>query len=387
LDKEKKMFIANTAPSQGRNSRFQTFQKQINGAGRISFMSRGNRVLILLAILLIGHSSLAQQPEGYGTSADSTTISCITAGCGGGGVFPPGSIGTLEDNPFGVSANTMVQDTEGAADAHANLVDIAPGLRTLVLTGQATGSATGSTGRGGSGRGDCSALQGYIYSGPPTTLTVTADLSGTFSGPISGQNSALDGIFGRLYLFMDTFSIEQINFEVTDPDYGTARLGCIGECYVAEEEISLSIGDGDPNTDTGNFEVSLDDGDSFYLYATFVIAAAGGGSATSLNSFEVSFDDITGLSSELEEVPDFCGDDGTVFLGSDMALPLDCYVNGLDYSVLADQWMENTCVDPSWCDGADIDESGSVDDEDLILFAEEWLACSDPEEEDCDMFL
>lgn len=376
----------NMALNPGRNSKFLSLQNKIDRTNGISFM-RGIGVLWFMVMLLIGRSALAQQPEGYGTSAESTTISCSTAGCSGGGVFPPGSIGTQENNPFGLSASTMVQDTEGTAEAHGNLVEIAPGLRTLVMTGQATGDVTGSTGRGGSGRGSSTALQGYYYSGPATTLTVTADLSGTFSGPTSGANSSLDGIFGRLYLFNDSFSISQINFEVTHPDFGSARLNCLWECYIPEDEISLSIEDGDPNSDTGNFVVSLDDGDSFYLYGTFYIGAAGGGAATSLSSFEVSFSDTTGLSSELPEPqPDFCGDDGTVYLGSDMAQPRDCYVSNLDFTVMADQWMETTCADPAWCNGADLDESGMVDDGDLILFAEEWLACTDPQEEDCDIF-
>jgi peptidoglycan/xylan/chitin deacetylase (PgdA/CDA1 family) len=43
------------------------------------------------------------------------------------------------------------------------------------------------------------------------------------------------------------------------------------------------------------------------------------------------------------------------------------------YAVFADHWMAHNCTEPSWCDTADIDQSGAVDIFDLCLLAERWL--------------
>ncbi len=166
------------------------------------------------------------------------------------------------------------------------------------MIGQAAGSVGGSTGRGGAGIADSTALNGYFYNGPSTTVTITGTLTGTFSGPTSGQNSNLDGIFGDLYLFTDEFAIDEINFEVEDND--SAMLGCLGECYQADDQISVTIID-TGSTLTGSFDLDLDDGDSFVLYARFGIGAAGGGTAVSMSSFEVSVSSTNGLTSLVPE--------------------------------------------------------------------------------------
>ncbi|MGD0573644.1 MAG: kelch repeat-containing protein [Sedimentisphaerales bacterium] len=48
-------------------------------------------------------------------------------------------------------------------------------------------------------------------------------------------------------------------------------------------------------------------------------------------------------------------------------------VNFIDYAIFANYWMDDTCSDPNWCNGADFDHSGSVDMLDLATFAEYWL--------------
>ncbi len=246
---------------------------------------------LLLAALGMPTVAMAG-PLGFGTYGTSTTISCITAGCPGGGVFPPGSIGPTDDNPYGFSATSSVSDTEGTADVWGELIPVNSVLNTLCNRGQATGHATGSTGRGGAGRGDSTAIDGYTYNGPGTTLTVTATLSGTFNGPTSGQNSNLDGIEGRLYAFTDEFAINDITDEL---DF-TARLGCLGECYSPDDQVTTFINDSGQDL-VEDIVLNLSNGDQFYLYTTFFIGAAGGGDATSMNSFEISFSDTTGLTS------------------------------------------------------------------------------------------
>jgi len=43
------------------------------------------------------------------------------------------------------------------------------------------------------------------------------------------------------------------------------------------------------------------------------------------------------------------------------------------YAVLATRWMACDCMEPAWCDTADLDQSGAVDISDLCVLAERWL--------------
>jgi len=51
----------------------------------------------------------------------------------------------------------------------------------------------------------------------------------------------------------------------------------------------------------------------------------------------------------------------------------DGIVNLLDYSVLAFCWQADDCSDPDGCQKADLDRDGTVDVDDLLLFADDWL--------------
>jgi hypothetical protein len=49
-------------------------------------------------------------------------------------------------------------------------------------------------------------------------------------------------------------------------------------------------------------------------------------------------------------------------------------VNFIDFSFFADHWEQNFCNEANgYCDGTDLDQSGSVDNLDLEIFAELWL--------------
>lgn len=54
-------------------------------------------------------------------------------------------------------------------------------------------------------------------------------------------------------------------------------------------------------------------------------------------------------------------------------LDLDGAVNFTDYAVFADNWMDDTCCDPNWCEGSDFNHSGAVDFVDLLDFVSYWL--------------
>lgn len=50
----------------------------------------------------------------------------------------------------------------------------------------------------------------------------------------------------------------------------------------------------------------------------------------------------------------------------------DTIVDFADYAILASYWQQG-CSGPGWCDGADLDQSGSVNLYDLAMFCDYWL--------------
>jgi hypothetical protein len=48
-------------------------------------------------------------------------------------------------------------------------------------------------------------------------------------------------------------------------------------------------------------------------------------------------------------------------------------VNFSDFSLLASHWKDSNCIGPGWCNGTDLDETGKVDTNDLMLFTDFWL--------------
>jgi len=56
----------------------------------------------------------------------------------------------------------------------------------------------------------------------------------------------------------------------------------------------------------------------------------------------------------------------------------DGIVNFVDFEVFASYWQATDCADPGWCQGADIDSTGSVDGNDLGLFVDFWVERADP---------
>jgi hypothetical protein len=51
----------------------------------------------------------------------------------------------------------------------------------------------------------------------------------------------------------------------------------------------------------------------------------------------------------------------------------DTRVDLADFAILTSYWQENGCNDPNWCEGTDLDTNGTVDANDLMLFADYWL--------------
>jgi hypothetical protein len=53
-------------------------------------------------------------------------------------------------------------------------------------------------------------------------------------------------------------------------------------------------------------------------------------------------------------------------------IDMDCVVNMHDLCLMSEQWIK-TCIDPHWCDSADLDRNGSMDFADVFPLAEHWL--------------
>jgi hypothetical protein len=58
-------------------------------------------------------------------------------------------------------------------------------------------------------------------------------------------------------------------------------------------------------------------------------------------------------------------------------------VNLIDLAEFVSHWLEDNCINSDWCNGADYDQSSSVDLRDLSFFSEQWMLCTDPAKQDC----
>lgn len=53
----------------------------------------------------------------------------------------------------------------------------------------------------------------------------------------------------------------------------------------------------------------------------------------------------------------------------------DCFVDFVDFGILASRWRASDCCAPDWCDGADFEPDGDVDFADLSVLTGQWLLC------------
>jgi YD repeat-containing protein len=53
---------------------------------------------------------------------------------------------------------------------------------------------------------------------------------------------------------------------------------------------------------------------------------------------------------------------------------IDGIVNFEDFAILASRWLEQDCIRPDWCEGADINWNTKAGIEDLAILAQQWLA-------------
>ena len=66
-------------------------------------------------------------------------------------------------------------------------------------------------------------------------------------------------------------------------------------------------------------------------------------------------------------------------LAWEMSLPLSPDIDGdnnvdlVDFARLSGKWLESDCAGSKWCDGCDLNKSGTVEVSDLVILTEEWL--------------
>ncbi|MBN1126329.1 MAG: right-handed parallel beta-helix repeat-containing protein [Sedimentisphaerales bacterium] len=69
---------------------------------------------------------------------------------------------------------------------------------------------------------------------------------------------------------------------------------------------------------------------------------------------------------------------GRIDIGCDEAVLRDYhpdqYVNLFDFDIFSKHWMQTDCQEPEWCSQADLNLDGQVDFQDVVIFAEHWLA-------------
>jgi hypothetical protein len=51
----------------------------------------------------------------------------------------------------------------------------------------------------------------------------------------------------------------------------------------------------------------------------------------------------------------------------------DTIVDLADFAILGSYWQQTDCNDPNWCEGTDLDTTGNIDANDLMLFVDYWL--------------
>lgn len=298
---------------------------------------------------------LAHAATSWGTKAEAYSMNCLPADCSGGASsggdsqFPPAVV-----QYQGLPATNGVDGPLGTATVTASFDAPTPELATMRQTGEAVGGATGFA------AADGHTLDFVTYSGPPVTVTIDVDLTGSFSGPLSGADSPIDGLRGDVFVFTDATAIAFIDGEQSPEPF------CFFECYVPDDEARLTVEPG-MTADSGQIVLNLEDGDSFYIYGRLSLAASGGGTASSLDTFTYSFTPSAGLSSLAGAAAGPSDSDGDGIADAadnctDVANPLQQDSNGDGYG--------------NACDG-DLNDDGIVNSLDLGLFRSVFFT-SDP---------
>ncbi len=212
---------------------------------------------------------------GAGASSGTSTCASFSSTCSVG--TGPSFSGDYVDNFHNLTADSSVSSSLGASEAHSQLTGTS-GISTPHLTGQAVGGANGIA------RATAWGLEGYTYTGSgSTSVDLNISLSGTLSNP---SGSAFTKIASTVHII----DAAEWEFNLSET---TAPFGYFGEGLFPIESSTLSLTDTGSITDT--ISLTLNSGDSFYIWASLSVGAGKNGTAESLNSLSMSFSNNSGL--------------------------------------------------------------------------------------------
>jgi serine protease len=83
-------------------------------------------------------------------------------------------------------------------------------------------------------------------------------------------------------------------------------------------------------------------------------------------------------------VPHTCNAVWTLGYGLPADISRNCFVSWDDLRLFTQEWLTSGCSGSNnWCDGADINDSGTVNISDFSKLAAQWLSCNDPQHINC----
>lgn len=220
------------------------------------------------------------------------------------------------------------------------------------------------------------------------------------------ESTALGAIPGYVTIrweLEDYYSHLPVNFSVTLRDDGTIRFDYgynpalpAGQ-GVEEPVVGVSAGNGSDYAivDEYTHQSSLDNEPSLWFDNVYIEPVAGvqmdpgSGCFTGIPAATGQYDQLVTVadssspqqddqalfSFEIAAAP-LCGDVNHVPPAGD--LDGDCMVTGNDVDVFRFYWNQS-CDQPDWCQGADLNADGKVDLQDYALFVAAWQSCTAPQ--------
>ena len=214
-----------------------------------------------------------------------STISPCPSFCGGfGGAFDLDSDGGEGFTSSFSSLNNV--DGNGRAQA----VFVGPSLLPE-LSAEAFSNAESAGVRSSRVASQATGMQQYIYSGPSSTLSMTAAFDGTVTGDgditgslvVARASGGADVPMSRDY--------GTLVFEILALDPNLESLG-------NNQSVLSATG-----TDLLSVTFGVNDGDSIFVWADLIAAGIRGGTADSFNTMTLAFSDPTGFAPQLVPVP------------------------------------------------------------------------------------
>ena len=218
--------------------------------------------VFIAAMLSFGASRAVAEP--FGMIAMSDISEPCSAFSSGGFRCGPGSASADRDNAFGSGIDTISVSVQHPSElgtfgsAYGNL-DSGNGLPELFAYAQSV-----------NGDGTFVSVESvnlFTYTGPDNFLL---ELTGVYSGTTTGIGA---GMFGTIAL-ISADDLDPATL-MTDLDFGSSPSGCFGECYDPLDADEFETNGGGLEFFNLSASTTLNNGDQFYIYASFGGRAVG----------------------------------------------------------------------------------------------------------------